>query len=264
MQPESQNQEKDREVNVPIQEGGYPQLIVAADKMSSKEFYRLLYAMEEFLPNPYFWGVKMNDVLVNIGAKAIRIVNSSFGFGAMADLKCSDIDSTNRSLIEVMLQAGASIITVQTTAGYKADPLGQGRSLAGITVLTSVSDQTCQDLYGKSRHKMVFQLTGAAFLNGYRYVVCGATDLAVAEIRSAMRAGGLIPICPGIRPVWSLVENDNQVTKATPSMAVQLGAGRLVVGRPIIQLRRIQDIKDAIKRTLEEIQQAWLDGLRLD
>lgn len=227
-----------------------PKLIIAADNLSSKEFYQLLFAMEEFKKekSSFLWGVKLTDVLVRLGTPAIKLVVEEFGLKVMADLKCSDINTTNSTLIEVMLKAGASIVTIQTTAGYKADPLGQGKYLAGVTVLTTIED--------KHRRDKVLRLTAAAKALGYRYVVCGAPDL--ADMRLLIeKEPQIIPICPGIRPKWYPLKEDNQKSKATPSDAVMLGARGLVVGRPIIQNKEICDLKSAISRTLEEIEKAW-------
>lgn len=241
-------------------DGGEPKLIIAADRLSAKEFYQLMYAMEEFRGHPCLWGVKLNDALVSLGSRAIRVVVKEFGFGVMGDLKCSDIDTSNNALIEVMRNAGASIITIQTTAGCKTDPNYQGRYLAGITVLTTWSDKACMDIYGRSRREMVLRLAAAAQSYGYRYLVCGAPDLADPDMQMIIKNSqpqALLPICPGIRPEWSLVASDNQVAKATPSRAVELGARRLVVGRPIVQYRKMSDLKYAIERTLEELERAW-------
>ena len=61
---------------------------------------------------------------------------------------------------------------------------------------------------------------------------------------------------PGIRPEWALVEGDDQSRVMTPYKAILSGADRIVVGRPIMQS---PNPMDAIKRTLEEIEQALED-----
>ncbi|MBU1895557.1 orotidine 5'-phosphate decarboxylase, partial [Patescibacteria group bacterium] len=58
---------------------------------------------------------------------------------------------------------------------------------------------------------------------------------------------------PGIRPEWSLVENDDQSRVMTPKKAILAGADRLVIGRPITKAK---DPLEAVKRTLDEIQEA--------
>jgi len=64
---------------------------------------------------------------------------------------------------------------------------------------------------------------------------------------------------PGIRPVWSFVEGDDQNRILTPQKAIENGAERIVMGRPIVRACSNskglpQNPREAVKRTLEEIQ----------
>ena len=60
---------------------------------------------------------------------------------------------------------------------------------------------------------------------------------------------------PGIRPLCSLVENDDQSRIVTPSQAIVKGADRIVIGRPITQAKNPREM---VKKTLEEIEEGLI------
>lgn len=62
---------------------------------------------------------------------------------------------------------------------------------------------------------------------------------------------------PGIRPEWSLVAGDDQKRVMTPGKAIEAGAKRIVIGRPITQA---DDPRDAAEKTLEEIEKSSRSG----
>jgi orotidine-5'-phosphate decarboxylase len=62
-----------------------------------------------------------------------------------------------------------------------------------------------------------------------------------------------IVMTPGIRPEWTLVNEDDQKRVVTPRAAVEAGADYLVVGRPV---RDAKEPAEAALRLAEEISHA--------
>ena len=60
----------------------------------------------------------------------------------------------------------------------------------------------------------------------------------------------LIAVTPGIRPAWTIVDQDDQKRIVTPADAVKNGADYVVIGRPI---RDAKNPQDAAKQVAEEI-----------
>ena len=82
---------------------------------------------------------------------------------------------------------------------------------------------------------------------GCHGVVC--SGLEVGMIKKEL-GHELIAVTPGIRPAWSIVNQDDQERIVTPADAINNGADYVVVGRPI---RDAKDPADAAKRVAEEI-----------
>ncbi len=87
---------------------------------------------------------------------------------------------------------------------------------------------------------------------GCHGVVCSGREVGMVKKELGDE---LIAVTPGIRPAWSLVDQDDQKRIVTPELAVKRGSDYIVVGRPI---RDAKDPADAAKRVAEEIEQ----GLR--
>ena len=60
-----------------------------------------------------------------------------------------------------------------------------------------------------------------------------------------------LTVTPGIRPEWTLMENDDQKRVTTPGQAVTRGSDLIVIGRPI---RDAADPKKAAIKVIEEIE----------
>ncbi|MFH2093870.1 MAG: orotidine 5'-phosphate decarboxylase / HUMPS family protein, partial [Pseudomonadota bacterium] len=81
-------------------------------------------------------------------------------------------------------------------------------------------------------------------------IVCSGKE--VARIKQSF-GKTFIAVTPGIRPAWTLLENDDQKRVTTPAQAVAMGSDLIVIGRPI------RDAKDpvlAAQKVIQEIDQA--------
>jgi len=63
----------------------------------------------------------------------------------------------------------------------------------------------------------------------------------------------MVIVTPGIRPAWTVVDQDDQKRIVTPADAVRNGSDYVVIGRPI---RDAASPRDAARRVAEEIASA--------
>lgn len=195
------------------------------------------------------WGYKIRRSVLEQGLGVVKQIKA-FG-NVMLDFKIYDIPSAMSESLSMHRQAGADITTVHCSSGY--DPVAEGiesAGIAGVTLLTSMNRQQMRRYYrGDSPGDLVARMAADA-VGRYEFLVCSARDLpAIGKL-------SIRTICPGIRPRWHQAPDD-QTRVATPSEAVRMGAGLLVVGRPILEAA---DIPSAVDRTNEEIAAALADG----
>ncbi len=127
--------------------------------------------------------------------------------------------------------------------------------ILAITVLTSLDQKKLKQLgYAE---KFVQDLSSLVLLKarmareaGCHGIVC--SGLEVGAIRREL-GPELIAVTPGIRPAWSLVDQDDQKRVVTPADAIKNGADYVVIGRPI---RDAKDPADAARRVAKEIEEA--------
>jgi orotidine-5'-phosphate decarboxylase len=190
------------------------------------------------------WGYKIRRSILERGLGVIKEIKA-FG-NVMLDFKLYDIPSAMTESLRMHIDAGADITTVHCTSGY--DPAAEGLSgenIAGVTILTSMSENDFSRHYrGDDISNMVEHMARAAAAR-YSYLVCSPREL------ERIRSLDTKKICPGIRPRWYLQEDD-QTRTATPAGAVKNGADLLVIGRPIL---RSDDIVTAVRKTNSEIQE---------
>jgi len=190
------------------------------------------------------WGYKIRRSILERGLSIIEEIKA-FG-NTMLDFKLYDIPSAMTESLRMHIDAGADITTVHCTSGY--DPAAEGLSgehIAGVTILTSMSENDFSSYYrGKDIPSMVEHMARAATVR-YSYLVCSPQEL------ERIRHLDVKKICPGIRPRWYLQEDD-QTRTATPAGAVKKGADLLVIGRPILGS---DDIVAAVRKTNAEIRE---------
>lgn len=122
--------------------------------------------------------------------------------------------------------------------------------LLGVTVLTSMNDETVRSIYGASASEKVLQFASAAANAGLDGVVCSAEEITL--LRSNQATKDLLLVTPGIRPTWAATGDQSRIT--TPAQAVKAGADYLVIGRPITQPPvAVGSPQNAIEKILEEI-----------
>lgn len=200
--------------------------------------------------------VKFNSILRAIGYHLIDEMHSR-GLLVFADLKLDDISETLATDGMFLREAAPELVTVKCTAGK----VGMGELKAslphtevlGVTLLTTHDDVDAERIFGSPTVDdavLKFALEAEeAQIDG---IICAATEVAM------LKQNIQYPFTyntPAVRPAWSVVEGDDQNPDRvmTPRKAIQAGADRLVIGRPIV---RAANPLDAIRRTVEEIEQA--------
>jgi len=208
-------------------------IIVSLDGISKRDATTIAYKVQD-----HVWGFKVNDLIIDHGTQIISVLKR-FG-NVMADIKLFDIPNTMNNGINAALCAGADIITVHCAANYRSK---HAAKLAGITILTSVDNEQCLSIFGKSVDNAVGGFASFAAEAGYGYIVCSAHEATMLQIYPFKK------ICPGIRPLW-YGKVDDQKRVMTPKMAIDAGADFLVVGRAIT---KSDDCLSAVKRINDEI-----------
>ena len=117
--------------------------------------------------------------------------------------------------------------------------------LIGVTVLTSVSEESLKEVGLSRLQDQVIKLARLAKDNGLDGVVCAASD--ISSIKSKL-GEDFITVTPGIRPVNSNLNDQSRVS--TPSEAIKNGSDYLVIGRPITGS---DNPKDALEKIYKEI-----------
>ena len=119
--------------------------------------------------------------------------------------------------------------------------------LLGVTVLTSFDDEAWSATGGQLPiADQVIRLAKLAKESGLDGVV--ASPLEAKLIREACGPDFLI-VTPGIRPSFAATNDQKRIS--TPASALQDGASRLVVGRPITQAEQPQE---AVRLIIEEME----------
>ena len=197
------------------------------------------------------------ELFIRSGPDIVRFINAAGTAGVFLDLKLHDIPVTVSRAMDGIADLGIQFATVhcgETTKMLEAAVNGsQGKvHILGVTVLTSVSADDIRtagyrpDLY-QNLSALVLQRADMARTAGCAGVVCSGLETAMIKAHFGTE---FITVTPGIRPQWSLGENDDQKRVTTPAQAIQNGSDYLVIGRP---LRDASDSQEAAARIAEEI-----------
>lgn len=200
--------------------------------------------------------LKINSGLRAGGYDLLEMLHQ-FGLKVFADLKLVDIPETLETDAMLLAEAKPELLTVMCVAGSEGmrrlKSMLPETEVLGVTILTSQNEQECRLVYGRGIEEAV------------QFFALQAKNAGCDGLISSPKEVSMLSKCfpnmtlntPGIRPVWSMVEGDDQNPNRimTPYDAIKAGVHRIVVGRPIVQSK---DPLDAVKRTLEEIERALM------
>lgn len=237
-------------------------LIVAAD-YSPKDFGGIqgveskVLALAEELKGLGVY-IKVNSVLRAVGYSLITKLHD-LDLKVFADLKLIDIPNTMGTDGEMLTEVKPEILTVMCCAGINGmnavqKVLGGTTEILGVTVLTSLNEKECQSIFTCSTKAGVLRFARMAQLAGLGGLILSPKEVNVLKKFELTLSFNT----PGIRPAWSLVEGDDQSRVLTPQKAIENGAERIVMGRPIVKAGANdkglpQNPRKAVERTLKEI-----------
>jgi len=205
--------------------------------------------------------IKVNSALRAEGYELIQALHSR-GLKVFADLKLIDIPNTMKTDAELLSFHKPEMLTVMCCAGVDGMHAVQetlpDTNVLGVTVLTSLDEEKCDEIFSCSPKDGVLRFARMANRAGLRGLVLSPQEASL--VKSDNNLDRLELITPGIRPMWSIVEGDDQSRVMTPAQAIRNGAERVVIGRPIIGAApndkgMPQNPREAVEWTLKEIQQ---------
>ncbi|ASW80720.1 orotidine-5'-phosphate decarboxylase [Vibrio sp. V09_P4A23P171] len=177
------------------------------------------------------------------------------GFSVFLDLKFHDIPNTCSKAVRAAAELGVWMVNVHASGGERMmsasrqilEPYGNDRPLLiAVTVLTSMEQPDLRgigiDVAPKEHVMRLASLTQNAGLDG---VVCSAQE---AHMLKSHLGQEFKLVTPGIRPVGSATGDQRRIM--TPSEAIKAGSDYLVIGRPITQATRPDEVLKAINDTL--------------
>ena len=128
------------------------------------------------------------------------------------------------------LGSSAMIAAARKGAEEAADERGGDRTrLVAISVLTSMDQAALSEIGVESPvAEEVARLASLAYGSGADGIVCSPQE--AAEMRALLGPDALI-VTPGVRPAGAEVGDQKRI--ATPAAAIEAGASKLVIGRPI-------------------------------
>ena len=193
-----------------------------------------------------------SQLFTSSGPQIIKELNS-LGFDVFLDLKFHDIPNTVYEAVKSAADLGIWMVNVHASGG-RAMLEASKKALEGfdrpplliaVTVLTSLSEDSINEIGIKDLSKQVLRLAELANECDLNGVVCASTDVKAIKNRFGK---DFITVTPGIRPNDSKVNDQNRTS--TPSEAVKNGSDYLVIGRPITES---EDPTKALKKIIKEI-----------
>ncbi len=227
----------------------HERIIVALDVDSLDAAKRHI---EALAPHVGYFKVGLELITAVGGPAAVAAVRAAGG-RVMYDAKFHDIPATMagaaRSAVKAQQVDFFTVHASASKAGMIAavDAVG-GEKVIGVTVLTSLTDGQCMEVYGTKVDTAVLQFAYSMVEAGVHWIVCSPKEL------GALAKAGLPlkPITPGVRPVWADANDQKRVM--TPAEAVKGGAQMLVIGRPILKPpSSLGSPVEAAKRIADEI-----------
>ena len=178
-----------------------------------------------------------SQLFTSSGPKIVKEF-SNLGFDIFLDLKFHDIPNTVYEAVKSSADLGVWMVNVHASGGremldaakkaldgYKNPPL-----LIGVTLLTSLSEESLIDIGLTSLPEQVLRLAGLVKEMGLNGVVCAPSDITSIKNKFGKE---FLTVTPGIRPSKSNLNDQRRV--ATPSEAIKGGSDFIVIGRPITE-----------------------------
>jgi orotidine-5'-phosphate decarboxylase len=235
-------------------------LIVALDFPKKEPAAKV---MKDCAGLPVIWKIG-SELFLAEGAKWVKELTAE-GHRIFLDLKFYDIPNTVTKAAVQAHEMGVEMFTVHLAGGpqmiravreelEKRTPAKKGGKrplILGVSVLTSFDQPTWDDVsfaMGGSSSKIgdsVKRLVAQARYWGADGVVCSPHEIKTVRDSDAR----LYSVVPGIRPKGT--KTNDQARVMTPKQAATLGAGAVVVGRPITEAKSPRAMVEKILKELD-------------
>lgn len=186
--------------------------------------------------------VKVGMTLFFAEGPAIVDAMRERGLRVFLDLKVHDIPFQVQGAVRAVSLTGADILSIHglgssamisaARAGAEEaaeERHGERTRLVAISVLTSMDQDALAEIGVELPvAEEVSRLASLSVSSGADGIVCSPQE--AAEMRALLGPEAWI-VCPGVRPAGAEVGDQRRV--ATPAAAIQAGATKLVIGRPI-------------------------------
>lgn len=180
------------------------------------------------------------ELFIDQGPSIIQMVKKESKAKIFLDLKLHDISATVLRAMGRVANLGVDLVTVHCSSSMamleKAVTGSKGKTgVLGVTLLTdndadAVKACGFKDRFVTDPNRLVMLRAKMAYEAGCKGVVCSGKE--VQEVKTRF-GSSFLAVTPGIRPAWTLLENDDQKRVTTPGQAVSLGSDLIVIGRPI-------------------------------
>lgn len=203
------------------------------------------------------------ELLTNDGGPKVVKAIQKEGGKVFYDGKFKDIPNTVAGASRAVADLEVYMFNVHASGGIEMmkaavdvlekEKIDFGGMVLAVTVLTFLSEEDAQLIYGQPSKTKVVQFARYANIANIDGLICSPKELSVLAQYEEFK--DLLKVIPGIRPKWA--QKGDQKRVMTPGEAVLAGADYLVIGRPIRQPpKEIGNPVDAAKKIAEEIKQA--------
>jgi len=170
---------------------------------------------------------------------------ASLGMPVFLDLKFHDIPNTVAQAVTAVASWKPRFLTLHTSGGREMMEAAVAKApketcLLGVTVLTSLSEKAVQQIGWDEVQASVERLSELAKAAGLGGVVCSPHE---AKMERARWGKGEV-VTPGVRPPGANKGDQSRVL--SPAEAIQAGASRIVVGRPVLLAKNPEAVLDQI------------------
>ena len=209
-------------------------LIIALDNTKFDKAFELMISLA-----PYVDGFKINHILLEHTTMFENYEGDLF-----VDLKLFDTPHTVCSVIENILEKGATMTTISTFNNKDVFnsllQYSEDIKLLGVTYLTSWTENEQFEITREVKRNMWQRHIDRIVKFGFAGIICSAQDIVdITEVNL-----NLLRVCPGIVFRSS---NSGQSRTTAPRLAQELGADYGVIGRSVTQAYHPVEIIQEIK-----------------
>ena len=212
-------------------------IIIALDNMSFDDALLMVVQLE-----PHVDGFKINHTLLEHTSMFTNYEGELF-----VDLKLFDTPNTVCSVVEMILEKGGTMATINTFNNSEVfkclHQYSEDIKLLGVTYLTSWSEKEQFEITREVKKNMWARHISRITKAGFAGIICSAQD--IVDITTVNNH--LLRVCPGITFKSS---NSGQRRTTSPKCAQELGADYAVIGRSVTQAHHPVETMENIKKTL--------------